>query len=48
VPFITFKSLLHRPDTTAFAMIRVTADTLTITGHGREKSRSFPIRPVAV
>jgi 3',5'-cyclic AMP phosphodiesterase CpdA len=48
VPFITFKSLLHRPDTTAFAMIRVTADTLTITGHGREISRSFPIRPVAL
>lgn len=44
VPFITFKSILHQPDTTAFAIIHLHADRLDITGHGREKSRSFPLR----
>lgn len=44
VPYITFKSILHQPDTTAFAIIRLFADRLDITGHGREKSRSFPLR----
>jgi manganese-dependent ADP-ribose/CDP-alcohol diphosphatase len=45
VPFITFKSLLHHPDQTAWSLVRVTADTLAIAGHGREKSRAFPLRP---
>ena len=46
VPFITFKSLLHHPGQTAWCLVRVTADTLAITGHGRETSRAFPLRPV--
>jgi 3',5'-cyclic AMP phosphodiesterase CpdA len=45
VPFITFKSLLHHPGQTAWCLVRVTADTLAITGHGREASRTFPLRP---
>jgi manganese-dependent ADP-ribose/CDP-alcohol diphosphatase len=46
VPYITFKSLLHQPDTTAFAIIRLFADRLEIVGHGREKSRNFPLKRV--
>jgi 3',5'-cyclic AMP phosphodiesterase CpdA len=46
VPYLTFKSILHHPEQTAYALVRVTADRLEITGHGREKSRRFPLRPV--
>lgn len=44
VPYITFKSLLHQPDITAFAIIRLFPDRLEIVGSGREKSRAFPLR----
>ncbi len=43
VPFITFKSLLHQPDITAFASVHLHADRLVIDGHGREKSRTIPL-----
>jgi hypothetical protein len=44
VPYITFKSLLHQPEFTAFARIQIYPDRLAITGYGREKSREFPLR----
>ena len=44
VPFLTFKSILHQPDVTAFAIIHLHADQLVIVGHGRETSRAFPLQ----
>jgi len=44
VPYITFKSLLHQPEVTAFSAIRLYADRLEIEGKGREISRAFPLR----
>ena len=44
VPYITFKSLLHQPEITAYAVIHLYADRLEIAGYGREKSRSFLLR----
>lgn len=44
VPYITFKSLLHQPEVTAFSAIRLYADRLEIEGKGRETSRAFPLR----
>lgn len=44
VPYITFKSLLHEPEVTAFSAIRLYADRLEIEGKGREISRAFPLR----
>lgn len=44
VPYITFKSLLHEPATTAFSAVRLFADRLEIEGNGREKSRVIPLR----
>jgi manganese-dependent ADP-ribose/CDP-alcohol diphosphatase len=43
VPYITFKSILHHPETTAFAVIQLFEDRLAIIGHGREESRSFAL-----
>ena len=39
VPYITFKSLLHEPDVTAYCVVRLFADRLVIEGRGREESR---------
>ncbi len=44
IPFVTFRSLLHDPQTTAYAIITVGKDTLAIEGFGREPSRTFPLR----
>jgi 3',5'-cyclic AMP phosphodiesterase CpdA len=44
VPYITFKSLLHQPEVTAFSAISLFADRLEIVGNGREKSRMIPLR----
>ena len=46
VPYITFKSLLHEPDVTAYCVVRLFADRLVIEGRGREKSRVIPLPPV--
>jgi manganese-dependent ADP-ribose/CDP-alcohol diphosphatase len=46
IPYLTFKSILHHPNTTAFSVIQLFSDRLAITGHGREASRSFPLRSV--
>ncbi|MDP3849973.1 MAG: metallophosphoesterase [Luteolibacter sp.] len=43
IPFITFKSLLHEPDLTAYAVIRLFRKRLVIEGRGREKSREIPL-----
>lgn len=44
VPCITFKSLLHEPQVTAFSVLRLFKDRLVIEGHGRESSRVIALR----
>ena len=44
IPYVTFRSLLHEPGITAFAIIDIHADRIVITGHGREESRVLPLR----
>lgn len=44
IPCITFKSLLHEPGVTAYAVIRLDSDRLTIDGRGREVSRTIALR----
>jgi manganese-dependent ADP-ribose/CDP-alcohol diphosphatase len=43
IPYLTFRSLLHEPETSAFALVEVHPDRIVITGHGREVSRVLPI-----
>lgn len=43
IPFITFKSLLHEPGVTSYAVLRLFKDRLVIEGRGREKSRVIPL-----
>jgi 3',5'-cyclic AMP phosphodiesterase CpdA len=43
IPYITFKSILHEPGVTAFAVLRLFKDRLVIEGRGREKSRVIPL-----
>lgn len=45
VPYITFKSILHEPGVTAYSAIHLHADRLEIEGNGREKSRTFALKP---
>ena len=47
IPFITFRSLLHEPEISAFALIDIHPDRIVITGHGREASRVLPLPPSA-
>lgn len=44
IPCITFKSMLHQPDVTAYAVLRLYANRLVIEGRGREKSREIALR----
>ena len=44
VPFITFKSIVHEPGVTAYAVVRLFPDRLVIEGRGREPSRTLPLR----
>jgi hypothetical protein len=46
IPCITFKSLLHHPETTAYSVVRLFPDRLKIEGRGRENSREIPLRAV--
>jgi manganese-dependent ADP-ribose/CDP-alcohol diphosphatase len=46
VPYITFKSILHQPGVTAYAVVRLFKDRLAIDGRGREKSRVIPLPKV--
>ncbi|MCW1884666.1 metallophosphoesterase [Luteolibacter flavescens] len=41
VPYVTFRSMLHHPENTAFSIIDVHADRIVITGHGREVTRTL-------
>ncbi|MBC8128329.1 MAG: metallophosphoesterase [Gloeobacteraceae cyanobacterium ES-bin-144] len=43
VPYITFKSILHEPNITAYAVVRLFKDKLVIEGRGRELSRVIPL-----
>ena len=45
-PYITFKSILHQPQVTAYAVLRLFKDRLVIEGRGREKSRVIPLPPL--
>jgi hypothetical protein len=44
VPFITFKSLLHQPQVTAYAVVRLFRERLVIEGRGRETPREIALR----
>lgn len=46
VHFVTFRSLLHRPDTTAWSIVSVYPDRIEIAGRGREPSRSLKLPPL--
>gem|GEM_PF-6856596 len=41
---ITFRPILHQPETNAWTNITVHDDRLVIEGHGREISRDLPFR----
>ena len=43
---ITFRSILHRPDQNAFAVLHLHSDRLVIEAHGREIPRDLKLRPV--
>lgn len=44
VPYLTFKSILHEPGVTAYAVVRLHPAKLVIEGRGREASREIPLR----
>lgn len=44
IPCITFKSLLHEPGVTAYAVVSVESARLVIKGRGREESRALALR----
>ena len=44
LPCITFKSILHQPEVTAYSVVRLFKDRIAIEGRGREKSREIPLR----
>ncbi|OYV04948.1 MAG: phosphatase [Verrucomicrobiales bacterium VVV1] len=41
---VTFRSILHQPETNAWSTVTVHDDRLIIEGHGREVSRDLPFR----
>lgn len=41
--FVTFRSILHKPDQTAFSIIHVHKDRIIIEAHGREVARDLAI-----
>ena len=44
VPCITFKSILHEPEVTAYSVIHLFKDKLEIEGYGREQSRVIALK----
>lgn len=44
VHFLTFKGMVDTDNTTAFAKVRITTDSILVQGHGREPSRNLMIR----
>lgn len=47
LPCINFKSILHKPGVTAYAVLRLYQDRLVIEGRGREASRQIQLRPMS-
>lgn len=43
IPYLTFRSMLHFPENTAFSIVDVHADRIVVTGHGREITRTLKI-----
>ena len=41
---LTFRSLLHEPEVTAFAVVHLHPDRLVVEAHGREVPRELPLR----
>lgn len=41
--FVTFRSILHTPDQTAFSIIHLHPDRIVIEAHGREVARELPL-----
>jgi manganese-dependent ADP-ribose/CDP-alcohol diphosphatase len=39
VPYVTFRSMLHQPEITAYSLVEVYPDRIVVTGYGREESR---------
>jgi manganese-dependent ADP-ribose/CDP-alcohol diphosphatase len=46
IPYLTLKSVLHKPGVTAYSVARLFKDRLVIEGRGREKSREIPLRTI--
>lgn len=44
VPYLNFKSILHEPGVTAYAVVHLHPAKLVIEGRGREASREIPLR----
>ncbi|WP_367875058.1 metallophosphoesterase [Luteolibacter sp. Populi] len=44
LPYVTFRSMLHHPENTAYSIVEVHADRVLIRGFGREVSRELKIR----
>ena len=41
IPYVTFRSMLHHPENTAFSIVDVFQDRIVVTGHGREVTRTL-------
>lgn len=44
VHYLTFKGMVDTDNSTAFARVRITTDSILVQGHGREPSRNLKIR----
>ncbi|MCW1915036.1 metallophosphoesterase [Luteolibacter sp. GHJ8] len=44
IPYVTFRSMLHHPENTAYSIVEVHADRVKIEGFGREVSRELRLR----
>ena len=43
IPYVTFRSMLHQPEITAFSLAEVYPERIVISGRGREVSRELRI-----
>lgn len=46
IPYITFKSILHKPEVNAYSAVHLFADRMEIEGNGRERSRVIALRRI--
>lgn len=44
IPYVTFRSMLHHPENTAYSIVEIHTDRVSIKGFGREVSRELKIR----